>query len=98
MPDVTLNEPRSEQRPELGDGEATHRRDRRRTLVLVLCCVAQFMVVLDIAIVNVALPAIGESLKFDAVELQWVVNAYSLTFAGFLLLGGRASDILGRRE
>ena len=71
---------------------------RHRTLILVLCCLGSFMVVLDVSIVNTALPAIAGSLDFKAVELQWVVNAYGLTFAGFLLLGGRASDILGRRE
>jgi len=67
-------------------------------VVLVLCCLAQFMIILDVAIVNVALPAIRKDLDFTAVELQWIVNAYTLTFAGFLLLGGRAADLLGRRE
>ena len=71
--------------------------DRRR-LILVLCCVAQFMVILDVSIVNVALPAIRADLGFSAIGLQWIVNAYALTFAGFLLLGGRAADLLGRRE
>ncbi len=68
------------------------------TTVLVLCCLAQFMIILDVAIVNVALPSIRRDLDFTAVELQWIVNAYTLAFAGFLLLGGRAADILGRRE
>src|SRR3954470_2800809 len=67
-------------------------------LVLILCCLAQFMIILDVAIVNVALPSIRSDLGFTAVELQWIVNAYTLAFAGFLLLGGRAADILGRRE
>jgi EmrB/QacA subfamily drug resistance transporter len=67
-------------------------------IVLVLCCLAQFMIILDVAIVNVALPAIRADLDFTGVELQWIVNAYTLAFAGFLLLGGRAADILGRRE
>jgi EmrB/QacA subfamily drug resistance transporter len=66
--------------------------------ILALVCVAQFMVVLDISIVNVALPQIGNSLHYSGVGLQWVVNAYVLTFAGFLLLGGRTADLLGRRR
>ncbi len=70
--------------------------DRRR-LVLILCCVAQFMVVLDVSVVNVALPSIRTDLGFSDVDLQWIVNAYTLTFAGFLLLGGRAADLLGHR-
>src|SRR3954451_25339553 len=69
----------------------------RRNWTLVLCCLAQFMVILDVSIVNVALPSIREDLGFSASNLQWVVNAYTLTFAGFLLLGGRAADLLGRR-
>jgi EmrB/QacA subfamily drug resistance transporter len=71
---------------------------RRRSLTLVLCCLAQFMVVLDVSIVNVALPSISADLGFTAASLAWVVNAYTLAFAGFLLLGGRAADLLGRRE
>jgi len=67
-------------------------------LVLTLACVAQFMVLLDVSIVNVALPSIRHSLGFSQVELQWVLNAYTLTFAGFLLLGGRAADLFGRRR
>ncbi len=70
----------------------------RKTLTLFLCCLAQFMVVLDVAIVNVALPSIRGDLGFSGTELQWIVNAYTLTFAGFLLLGGRAADLLGRRR
>src|SRR3954451_6762593 len=70
----------------------------RKTWTLVLCCAAQFMVILDVSIVNVALPSIRRDLGFSAVDLQWVVNAYTLTFAGFLLLGGRAADLLGRRK
>ncbi len=72
------------------------RRDSNALLLLV--CLAQFMVILDVSIVNVALPAIREGLGFSTTGLQWVVNAYTLTFAGFLLLGGRASDLLGRRR
>ena len=56
------------------------------------------MVILDVSVVNVALPSIRKDLGFSAVDLQWVVNAYTLTFAGFLLLGGRAADLLGRRR
>ena len=56
------------------------------------------MVVLDVSIVNVALPSISADLGFDPASLAWVVNAYTLAFAGFLLLGGRAADLLGRRE
>src|SRR5947209_5535435 len=69
-----------------------------RWLVLVLVCVAQFMVVLDATIVNVALPSIQRGLHFSPVSLQWIVNAYTLVFGGFLLLGGRASDLLGRQR
>src|SRR3954469_18090057 len=70
----------------------------RRNWTLVLCCLAQFMVILDVSIVNVALPSIREDLGFSASNLQWVVNAYTLTFGGFLLLGGRAADLLGHRR
>src|SRR3954447_26813338 len=70
----------------------------RKTWTLVLCCIGQFMVILDVSVVNVALPSIRADLHFSASELQWVVNAYALTFAGFLLLGGRAADLLGRRR
>jgi EmrB/QacA subfamily drug resistance transporter len=72
--------------------------ERRATLTLVICCLAQFMVVLDVSIVNVALPSISADLGFTPASLAWVVNAYTLAFAGFLLLGGRAADLLGRRE
>ncbi|MGI9185466.1 MAG: MFS transporter [Solirubrobacteraceae bacterium] len=65
---------------------------------LFLSCLAQFMVILDVSVVNVALPAIRGGLHFTEVDLQWVVNAYTVTFAGFLLLGGRAADLLGRRR
>ncbi|HLI44095.1 MAG TPA: MFS transporter [Acidimicrobiales bacterium] len=67
-------------------------------LILTLVCVAQFMVLLDVSIVNVALPAMKQSLGFSEPDLQWVLNAYTLTFAGFLLLGGRAADVFGRRR
>jgi EmrB/QacA subfamily drug resistance transporter len=67
-------------------------------VILAIACVAQFMVVLDVSIVNVALPSIGRDLHYSPTGLQWVVNAYVLTFAGFLLLGGRAADLFGRRR
>jgi EmrB/QacA subfamily drug resistance transporter len=67
-------------------------------VILAIACVAQFMVVLDVSIVNVALPSIGRDLHYSSTGLQWVVNAYVLTFAGFLLLGGRAADLFGRRR
>src|SRR5947209_14906026 len=70
----------------------------RKSWTLFLCCLAQFMVILDVSIVNVALPSIRHDLHFSATSLQWVVNAYTLTFAGFLLLGGRSADLLGRRR
>jgi MFS family permease len=70
----------------------------RSTALLIVVCLAQFMVILDVSIVNVALPSIHDGLGFSETGLQWVVNAYTLTFAGFLLLGGRASDLLGRRR
>jgi EmrB/QacA subfamily drug resistance transporter len=72
--------------------------ERRRWIALVLLCVAQFVVVLDASIVNVALPSIGRALDFSQTNLPWVVNAYVLTFGGFLLLGGRMADLLGRRR
>jgi len=72
--------------------------DRRKWLALALLSVVQFMVVLDIAIVNVALPSIQVDLGFSQQNLQWVISAYALVFGGFLLLGGRAADLLGRRR
>ncbi len=67
-------------------------------LILTIACLAQFMVVLDVSIVNVALPKMSHDLHFTLTSAQWVVNAYVLTFAGFLLLGGRAADFFGRRH
>ncbi len=67
-------------------------------LILAIACIAQFMVVLDVSIVNVALPRMGHDLHFTYSSAQWVINAYVLTFAGFLLLGGRAADYFGRRH
>jgi EmrB/QacA subfamily drug resistance transporter len=72
--------------------------ERRKWLALALLSVVQFMVVLDIAIVNVALPSIKVDLGFSQENLQWVISAYALVFGGFLLLGGRAADLLGRRR
>ena len=73
-------------------------RDPRRWWALALLCSAYFMVILDVSIVNVALPSIQADLHFKPGDLQWVLSAYALTFGGFLLLGGRAADILGRRR
>jgi MFS family permease len=70
----------------------------RRNLLLLVVCLAQLMVVLDVSIVTVALPSIRHDLGYTTTGLQWVVNAYTLTFAGFLMLGGRAADLLGRRR
>jgi len=70
----------------------------RRWIALIILCAAQFMVVLDASIVNVALPSIQRALDFSQENLQWVVNAYVLLFGGFLLLGGRVADLLGRRR
>jgi EmrB/QacA subfamily drug resistance transporter len=72
--------------------------EKRKWVVLALLAIAQFVVVLDASIVNVALPSIGRGLHFSQDSLSWVVNAYVLTFGGFLLLGGRAADLLGRRR
>jgi EmrB/QacA subfamily drug resistance transporter len=72
--------------------------NNRKWLGLALLCAVQFMVVLDIAIVNVALPSIKDDLGFSEQGLQWVVSAYALVFGGFLLLGGRTADLIGRRR
>src|SRR3954449_11013695 len=82
--------------PASAAGETTP--DARRWFALAAICAAQFMVVLDIAIVNVALPSIRSDLHFSQESLQWVISAYSIFFGGFLLLGGRAADLLGRRR
>lgn len=74
------------------------RHSENKWVLLALLALAQFMVVLDIAIVNVALPSIARELKFAPGDLQWVITAYTLTFGGFLLLGGRMADIYGRRK
>jgi len=72
--------------------------DRKKWFALALLLAVQFMVILDVAIVNVALPSIRADLAFSSKNLQWVVSAYALTFGGLLLLGGRAADLLGRRR
>jgi len=76
----------------------TDQTDNRRWIALAVIVVAQFMVVLDVAIVNVALPSIKTDLNFSEQNLQWVITAYSILFGGVLLLGGRLADILGRRK
>src|SRR3954470_10487528 len=75
-----------------------HSRQQSKWLALTVLALAPFMVVLDVTIVNVALPSIQDALGFSADGLQWVVNAYTLTFGGLLMLGGRMSDLLGRRR
>src|SRR6476646_10696572 len=72
--------------------------ERRKWLALALLSAVQFMVVLDIAIVNVALPSIKVDLGFSQENLQWVISAYALVFGGFLLLGGRTADLVGRKR
>ena len=72
--------------------------ERRRWLVLAVTVAAQFMVIVDVAVVNVALPAIKHDLHFSQESLQWVITAYSILFGGTLLLGGRLADLLGRRR
>lgn len=78
--------------------ERLKKHSENKWAVLGLLALAQFMVVLDMAIVNVALPSISRDLHFTASDLQWVVTAYTLTFGGFLLFGGRAADLFGRRK
>src|SRR5665213_2407052 len=76
----------------------TPKRHAADWMILSIACIAQFMVVLDVSIVNVALPRMGQDLHFTYSSAQWVINAYVLTFAGFLLLGGRMADYFGRRN
>jgi EmrB/QacA subfamily drug resistance transporter len=80
----------------MANGQVTP--DPNRWKALALVCVAFFIVVLDVSIVNVALPSIAVDLEFEQDTLQWVITAYSLAFGGFLLLGGRAADLFGRRK
>jgi len=74
------------------------RKETNHWLILILLALAQFMVVLDVSIVNVALPSIQHAFHMTPTNLQWIVTAYTLTFGGFLLLGGRAADLFGRRK
>ena len=76
----------------------TARRPDRRGVALALVLGAQLMIILDLTVVNIALPNIARGLGFSEPSLSWVLNAYTLTFGGLLLLGGRAGDILGRRR
>src|SRR5712692_8492453 len=87
-----------DRRNDVSHEEAAIPGEVRRWRAFALLAVAFFMTVADLAIVNVALPTIGRKLHFSESNLQWVVTAYGLTFGGFLLLGGRAADLLGRRR
>src|SRR2546421_3972777 len=71
---------------------------RAKNLALMLLAMTQFVLVIDASIVNVAMPSIGRALRISQADLSWVVNAYTLTFGGFLLLGGRLADLVGRRR
>src|SRR5258707_169276 len=79
-------------------GDVAMQADPLRWKALTIVCAAFFMTILDVSIVNVALPSIGKSLHISEQGLQWVITAYAITFGGFLLLGGRAADLLGRRR
>jgi EmrB/QacA subfamily drug resistance transporter len=94
-PDVSVQAPAG---PSAATPPAAAPERSRSTWLLVVCCVAQFMVILDLSIVNVALPHIQLDLEFTAPQLQWVVDAYAITFAGFLMFGGRAADHFGQRR
>src|SRR5258708_15351446 len=78
--------------------QRTARRPDRRGIALALVLGAQLMIILDMTVVNIALPSIARGLHFSEPSLSWVLNSYTLTFGGLLLLGGRAGDILGRRR
>jgi EmrB/QacA subfamily drug resistance transporter len=94
--EVTVQAPVS---PDAPDSQPSDSGSTSRTgWLLAVCCVAQFMVILDLSIVNVALPSIQFALEFSAPQLQWVVDAYAITFAGFLMFGGRAADHFGQRR
>src|SRR5947209_3024609 len=88
----------AEAAPAAAEPKASRFATSRDAWILTVCCIAQFMVILDLSIVNVALPSIQFSLNFSSAELQWVVDAYAITFAGFLMLGGRAADHFGQRR
>jgi EmrB/QacA subfamily drug resistance transporter len=91
----TAASPRVTQTP---SAETENKQGSGSAWLLAVCCVAQFMVILDLSIVNVALPSIQLNLGFSAPELQWIVDAYAITFAGFLMFGGRAADHFGQRR
>jgi EmrB/QacA subfamily drug resistance transporter len=80
------------------DGRVTLDTPRAKNFALALLAMTQFVIIIDASIVNVALPSIGSALRFSQADLSWVVNAYTLTFGGFLLLGGRLADLMGRRR
>src|SRR5512142_2330234 len=84
--------------PAAGGPPPENRGSRRSWSLLVVLCVAQFMVILDATVVNVALPSIGRSLHFSPGGLQWAVTAYVLASGGLVLAGGRAADLAGRRR
>src|SRR6184192_2965040 len=92
MPDTRLD---AQTRP---DGVTAAGADRRRWMALVVLCAGQLMIVLDVTVVNVALPTIQRELHFSQASLAWVVNAYLLTFGGLMLLAGRLGDIVGRKR
>src|SRR5690625_3902949 len=71
---------------------------RRRSVALFLLCLGQLMCILDISIVNIAIPSIQKELNLDTATLQWLITAYVLTYGGFLLVGGRVGDLYGRRR
>ena len=78
--------------------EPARPKSARPALLLVVYCAAQFLVILDLSIVNVALPSIQVGLRFSSADLQWVVDAYAIFFAGFLMLAGRSTDVFGQRR
>src|SRR5271166_5794551 len=78
--------------------DAEHKRERRRWIALGVLCLGQLMMVLDATIVNVALPSIQRELHFSQGNLTWVIDAYLITFGGFLLLAGRMGDLVGRKK
>jgi EmrB/QacA subfamily drug resistance transporter len=82
----------------MAEGQDAGQKQTSHWFILVLLALAQFMVVLDVSIVNVALPSIQKAFHMSATNLQWIVTVYSLTFGGFLLLGGRTADLFGRRR
>src|SRR5919197_4473103 len=88
----------SSMQAQVSPGEPSSLRTRLGVLTLLWLCAIQFMDVADTSIVNVALPSIQRSLRFSQQNLQWVASGYLLTYGGFLLLGGRAADLLGRRR